>query len=535
MKATLVHVAGVTGALSLGILSVLHARIFAFSDGTFSYLSWVALCFVAACAAACWLGPKFGQKVLGKKLAQASPPRHASMLAHLAAETARGRALDLPLLSLGAVLVLSSALPLASMFVVVGGGSEVNSRDAQLLFATMAFGSGLLPLLMMAQPSIGAKTYHRCGAGVLLCLGWTLGALLSSRLGPPVVGLNEYAALCVVLSAAVAIPCVGSARLQRWYGPLVIGIVILAAGRGATYTYSKLDDAYERLTPEEGRAFGERFSKTIENRYGVVTITPSGWIHQNGRVQGVFNTSPIPAADVNRCARAYVIPATFPGPLEILMLGLGSGSFAQILAHHPNVQRLVVVESNPAYLEAVENSGQIASLPTNPKVTIVEGHPSRVLHAQGKFDLIIVDRLPFRSEPNVLVTKEGLSELSQHLQANGALYVNTLQRPEIERALVESFPYLLRYQDMVFASKTRLRVDGYQWMRDLMSWSIDGHSVLATDKDPTEVARHIVKNRDFRGAFAWEREDAIDARTKKATPLSDTHFPPAWWLLETLP
>jgi hypothetical protein len=57
-------------------------------------------------------------------------------------------------------------------------------------------------------------------------------------------------------------------------------------------------------------------------------------------------------------------------------------------------------------------------------------------------------------------------------------------------------------------------------MRELMSWEIDGQRVLSTRKQPTEVARHVVQNRQFRGGFAWEREDSIRERTKSLAPLT---------------
>ena len=217
------------------------------------------------------------------------------------------------------------------------------------------------------------------------------------------------------------------------------------------------------------------------------------------------------------------------------MLGLGSGSFAQILVHHPSVQRLLVLEDNTAYLEAVRNSGQVASLVNNDKFILIEGQPRETLKSQGKFDLIIMDRLPYRRSTSHLLNEKHVRELSLHLKEGGALYVNTLQRAKVEQTLLESFPHLLRYQDMIFASKTRLRVDGYQWMRDLMAWSIDGYAVLPTERDPTEVARHIVKNRDFRGEFAWERQDAIRTRIAPMTSSGSSDFHPKWWQLEKLP
>lgn len=533
-KTTLTLLVAATGSFSIGLVSIAQARVAAFSDGTFSFVSWAACAVALSISGGVALGRTLTKWIRRDRPADVPPLQHPSMLASVATAATRGEPVRRERLALAIVLPLSAILPVASIVQVVRSADGVDGADLGTMLATTTFAAWCLAAGVGAQPD-DTERRTQLSLWAALAVGWLAGVGLGGRAVSPIVGLNEYASASLVFASAAAISCVLTARLQRWYSPIIVGIAILATGRGATYAYSELDDAYERLTPLEGRNQGERFARVFENRHGALTVTTAGWLHQNGRVQGIFNTSPIPAADINRCSRAYVIPATLSRPLTILMLGLGSGSFAQILVHHPSVKRLVVLEENPAYLEAVRNSGQVASLANNDKFVLIDGAPHQTLKAQGKFDLIIMDRLPYRREASHLLTEKHFQMLSRHLEEGGAVYVNTLQRTDVERTLLESFSHLLRYQDMIFASQSRLRVDGYQWMRDLMAWSIDGYPVLPTERDPTEVARHIVKNRDFRGEFAWERENAIRARISPMTSPGSSGFQPKWWQLEKLP
>jgi spermidine synthase len=75
--------------------------------------------------------------------------------------------------------------------------------------------------------------------------------------------------------------------------------------------------------------------------------------------------------DVNMIVRPYGLSAFQSAPHRVLMIGLGSGSWAQVVANHPQVEELTVVEINPGYLHLIPEQPTVASLLRNPKVRIV--------------------------------------------------------------------------------------------------------------------------------------------------------------------
>lgn len=525
------------GAWSLGVTLTLQARVAALTqDGTFRALGPL----VIGATAGILLGSAAAQLLSRRAPGEALDlPRHEhpSMLSAVAVHAARTSALNIPLLFASLSAPLLSALPLGALLLLAEQSAADRSSNASTLIVATTSAAFLFFTANGLKWRSAPWLVRLEGLRIALALFGLFGGLFTaSRVSSELFGLDEFATAAVLVASMAAILCLMNSGLDRIMRPLAVAIVILGTGKAAPYVYSKFDQIYEQLTDAEKINGDERFARVLENRHGVLTITTSGWLHENGRLQGIFNTNPIPAVDFNRSARAYVIPAALKNPETILFLGLGSGSFAQILAHYPAVKSLTILEENPAYEKAVQNSGMVASLLENERVKIVYGGVDSTLKQQGKFDVILSDLLPFRKDaPSPFLTKEFFEQLSSHLNPRGAVYINTQNSPRVERALVDTFPYLLRYQDMIFGSKERLRVDGYQWMRDLMAWEIDGHKVLATRKDPTEVARHIVQNRDFRGSFAWEREEALRERTKSTAPLTLRATDAPWWHFKILP
>src|SRR6266576_2205716 len=121
--------------------------------------------------------------------------------------------------------------------------------------------------------------------------------------------------------------------------PPVWAVILIAASVIAVPSslrfYSLL---FERLV------FGDRpeaavpFARILENRNGVIGVTQDGAVFGGGVYDGYFNVDPM--NDQNLVARAYLLSAFCPAPKRILVIGLASGSWGQILASHPEADVL---------------------------------------------------------------------------------------------------------------------------------------------------------------------------------------------------
>ena len=106
-----------------------------------------------------------------------------------------------------------------------------------------------------------------------------------------------------------------------------------------------------------------------QSRSGVVGVGIMNHLFGGGVYDGDFNLNPI--WDSNWITRAYFIPALHPDPKQIYMIGLGSGSWAWAIVQNTDLEKLTVVEINPAYFKLWPNFPEHETLLTNPKVDLI--------------------------------------------------------------------------------------------------------------------------------------------------------------------
>jgi len=80
----------------------------------------------------------------------------------------------------------------------------------------------------------------------------------------------------------------------------------------------------------------------------VITVSPDGVVYGGGVYDGQLRVDL--RDDRNGMIRAFAIGAIHPAPKEVLMIGLSSGSWAKVLANHPQIEKLTIVEINPGYV-----------------------------------------------------------------------------------------------------------------------------------------------------------------------------------------
>ena len=130
------------------------------------------------------------------------------------------------------------------------------------------------------------------------------------------------------------------------------------------------------------------FRHLVETRSGVVGVSQDGTVYGGGVYDGRFNTDLV--HDTNGIFRAFAIVGVHPKPSEVLMIGLSSGSWAQVIANCAGVAHLTIVEINPGYLRLIGQYPAVAGILRNPKVQIEidDGRRWLVRNPHKKFDLM---------------------------------------------------------------------------------------------------------------------------------------------------
>ena len=154
----------------------------------------------------------------------------------------------------------------------------------------------------------------------------------------------------------------------------------------------------------------------VENRSGIISVAADGTVFGNGMYDGRFNTDL--KHDSNGIVRPYALSLFHPAPRDVLMIGLSSGSWAQVIANNPDVASLTVVEINPGYATLIAKTPEVASLLSNPKVAIVTDDGRRWLRANPgrRFDAVVSNTTwHFRANVTNLLSTEFLGVVKNHL------------------------------------------------------------------------------------------------------------------------
>jgi spermidine synthase len=280
----------------------------------------------------------------------------------------------------------------------------------------------------------------------------------------------------------------------------------------------------------------DHFAHLIESKGGVIAVSADGTVFGGGVIDGRFNTSPLD--DTNWIVRAYAISSFHPFPKRVLMIGLSSGSWAQVIANHPQVEKLTIVEINPAYLQLIPQYPQVADLLRNPKVEILidDGRRWLIRNPERKFDVIVMNTTyHWREHASNLLSVDFLRLVRQHLQTGGVLYYNTTQSGEVLLTGTTVFPYALRVLNFLAVSDTPIRVDRDRWKSVLENYAIGGKPVFdfTRPRDRQRFSEMLalaatVDSKNPEALMAMEYGDTIRERYRGKKMVTDDNMGTEW-------
>jgi len=444
-----------------------------------------------------------------------------------------------PLYLIGAFLTISSiaAFLLIPFIAYLVTNYSVSNTQSLLLFAMVAVSLGtVFPLLSHFAIAPGPRAgehFSYLYAGNIL--GSTVGSLATGLWLLDVLKLNEFVAYLSIASLTIAIFLMtyerGGGARRRWLlGTYAVTAPIIFFSASPLY-----EGVYEKLQYQEDYYSGRRFAEIFEGRSGVITVSRSGTLYGGGSYDGQFNVSPIPSNDTNRVRRAYLIAGIHEKPSNILMVGLGSGSWLQVLANHPEVEQITVVEINRGFVEMMRTNEIVASAIEHPKVRIVIGDGRRFLrNSHHKWDLIIQNTIVYwRAHASNLLSREYLELTRNQLTPGGMLFYNTTASSAAQKTATDVFPHVLRYENMMICSDDAVIVDLDKINSLLDDWAIDGEKVLPPAMRAADL--RLFDPKDWRGKINWESRESIIARTKDQPIITDDNMASEWWAGDTYP
>jgi len=239
---------------------------------------------------------------------------------------------------------------------------------------------------------------------------------------------------------------------------------------------------YERLQYKHDFKPGMRFAQIIESRHGVVTVDSSGAVYGNGAYDGMIGTRLEPKSWL---VRPYFLSAVRDRIENVLVIGVASGSWAQILVNHPQVKHVTAIELSHGYLDLIRSRPEVASLLTNPRLNLVIDDGRRWLrqHPDAKFDAIVMNTTHhWREFASALLSREFLTEVKAHLTPDGIAFWNCTESPRAARTGMAVFPHTMMVMNHCLASNAPLEPNRDRWQKILSDYRIDGQPVIAADQ-----------------------------------------------------
>ena len=364
-------------------------------------------------------------------------------------------------------------LPLLGHLAWLGAG--VLGVALLMIYLVARHWGSLLPCLA----HLGVAADERAGMRTALLylsniLGSASGSILVGFVLMDRLGLAEIAGTLVVLGLACVVLISAVAPLPRQAKRFRIGLAAGLAVVGPLALPLLTVDLHDHLMLTASREAGLPLVRVVENRSGIIAVDQSGAVFGNGMYDGRFNTGL--TQDVNGILRPYALSLFHPAPRDVLMIGLSSGSWAQVIANNPAVASLTVVEINPGYLRLIQDTPAVVSVLRNPKVTVItdDGRRWLRLNPGRRFDAIVSNTtFYFRANVSNLLSVEFLALIKDHLKPNGIFFYNTTGSSRVQRTACLSFPYGARFTNHMVVSLSPIAWDFGRWRRTLENYRID--------------------------------------------------------------
>lgn len=291
----------------------------------------------------------------------------------------------------------------------VGYATAFNTGGA--ILGALVGGFGLIPLLT-------APGCWRLVAGLLAVLGLAAASVAGGRRGR------------LPLPAALA---------------LVVGFLLDTTGPTAAFRHSGIGAGRATVGPLAGpiavedwlreRRRGVVFeAEGVEGSFAIVAGTGLAFAI-NGKIDGHGRL------DAPTQVMAGLVGALrHPGPSRAFVVGLGTGSTAGWLAEVPGVERVDVVELEPAVVEMARRCAPLnRDVLDNPRVRIVFGDAREaLLTSRERYDLIVSEPSnPYRAGVASLFSREFYRAVKDRL-AEGGFFVQWLQAYEIDAVSMRS-------------------------------------------------------------------------------------------------
>lgn len=443
------------------------------------------------------------------------------------------------LLPLAALLLVANIIGFLVIPALVSFGSASRGLSALFMVISAAGFGALLPIVSDLCIAAGRTSGQRVSQlYVANIVGSTLGTIVTGlflldTMPLPMVSTSLLIAGFFVCGVLV---CATPAKSLRIAASGVAAIVVVPAVWFLAPTLHA--GLYETLQFRNDKPRGYRFDSVAETKSGVVTVADDRTVYGTGVYDGIAEIDLM--NDRNGLFRVTALAAVHPEPKSVLVIGLSSAAWTQILANLPGVETVTAVEINPGYLSVISEYPDVQSVLTNPKIDIMIDDGRRWLrrNPERKFDLIVANTtFHWRAGASNLLSVEFLDLVRRHLQPGGIYYYNTTSSNAVQKTGASVFPHAARFEHFLMTSDDPIVFDQERWHNALSSMSVDGQKLFDLSRPEHRQRIEIITsladrvgpvNPENELEFAVEFRDSILERTAGERLITDDNMGSEW-------
>lgn len=375
-----------------------------------------------------------------------------------------------------------------------------NPLIAELLIISSAlFKSALFPIVH----HLGSMGTRR-GLGVSVSTVY-FANIVGSTLGPLVTGfvlLDRFG-----VQQAFTLICAGDLLLATFCFALVRNWAFMAATAITLPLTLFVSTPTSTLMQQVIKASPKRI---IENRHGIIHVLAGGKggdvVFGGNAYDGCINTSL--NTNSNMIHRVYALAALHPNPKRVLVIGMSSGAWTQVISAFQGVERIDVVEINSGYLELLKDYPEVSDILKNPKIHIAIDDGRRWLkrNPQEKYDLIVMNTTwHWRSYASNLLSVEFIRLIQSHMNPGAILAYNSTWSMDAFKTAAAVFPHAYLYANFIFAGDWDFRNGLKNGLERIVAMQLD-HQPLFNRNDPSDLkAIHSVLDVPFQTFSAIQK------------------------------
>lgn len=438
---------------------------------------------------------------------------------------------------LGSSVLGFVVLPATALAALSGVDVLVRLALIVLVFLQTLAAGAIFPILC----HLGVAPDGRAGVGtswVYLAniLGSVAGTLVTGFVLMDILSTPQINVLLGIFGALSAIAVLGVVPMPRRRKVALLSAVAAFVVMSPPASDVLFADYYERIVYRSDYRTSAKFVDVVENRSGVVTVNADHLVFGGGKYDGAISVDLVD--DRNFLVRPVSLALFHGKPRKVLMIGLATGAWAQIVANHPDVESLMIVEINPGYLGLIQKYPEVAGILTNPKVKIVIDDGRRWIkrHADSRFDAI-VQNTTFHYRPNItnLLSTEYLELVRNLLNPDGVFIYNTTGSTRAQRTGCLAFPDGVRELNAMVLGKSTLQTDHDRLRKVLADYRINGRPLfdLANQHHRDRLAEIAAQltlpaSAGEPAMASMETCQSILGRTHDLAPLTDDNMGEEW-------